>query len=209
MLREKKLCGEVFKVLDYNMRELVFATNNQHKTQEVRNLLLNEYNILNLNDIGCTTDIPETGSTFAENATLKSRYVADHYHLDCFADDSGLEIEALNQEPGIFSARYSGVKDDQENLMLVLKKMEGQTNRKARFRTVISLIRGGENFLFEGIINGLIRAEPAGAQGFGYDPIFEPEGYDQTFAQMSMEQKNQISHRALAMKKLIAFLKER
>lgn len=209
MLPEKKLYGEVFKVLDYNMRALVFATNNQHKTQEVRNLLLNEYSILNLNDIGCTTDIPETGSTFAENATLKSRYVAEHYHMDCFADDSGLEIDALNQEPGIFSARYSGVRDDAENLMLVLKKMEGQTNRKARFRTVISLIRGGENFLFEGVINGLIRAEPTGKQGFGYDPIFEPEGYDQTFAEMSMEQKNQISHRALAMKKLIAFLKER
>ena len=209
MLPEKKPYGEVFKVLDYNMRELVFATNNQHKTQEVRNLLLNEYSVLNLNDIGCTTDIPETGSTFAENAALKSRYVADHYHMDCFADDSGLEIEALNGEPGIFSARYSGIKDDRENLMLVLKKMEGQTNRKARFRTVISLIRGEENFLFEGVINGLIRAEPTGVQGFGYDPVFEPEGYDQTFAEMSMEQKNQISHRALAMKKLIAFLKER
>jgi XTP/dITP diphosphohydrolase len=190
------------------MRELVFATNNQHKTQEVRNLLLNDYKVLNLNDIGCTTDIPETGSTFAENATLKSSYVAEHYHMDCFADDSGLEIEALNQEPGIFSARYSGVKDDQENLKLVLQKMEGQTNRKARFRTVISLMRGGKNFLFEGIINGTIQQTPTGAQGFGYDPIFVPDGYDHSFAEMSMEQKNRISHRALAMKKLISFLKE-
>lgn len=191
------------------MRELVFATNNEHKTQEVRSLLLNEYNILNLHDIGCTIDIPETGSTFAENATLKSRFVSENYHLDCFADDSGLEIEALGQEPGIFSARYSGVRNDRENLLLVLKKMEGQTNRRARFRTVISLVRGSENFLFEGIIQGVIREEPSGAQGFGYDPIFEPEGYARTFAEMSMEQKNQISHRALAMKKLIAFLKER
>lgn len=190
------------------MRELVFATNNQHKTQEVRNLLVNEYKILNLNDIGCTTDIPETGDTFAENATLKSQYVADHYQMDCFADDSGLEIEVLNQEPGIFSARYSGVKDDAENLKLVLRKMEGLSNRKARFRTVISLIKKGEVFLFEGIINGLIREVPAGEKGFGYDPIFEPEGYELTFAEMSMEEKNQISHRALAMKKLIAFLKE-
>jgi len=190
------------------MRELVFATNNQHKTEEVRNLLLNEYKVLNLTDIGCTTDIPETGSTFAENATLKSRYVADHYHMDCFADDSGLEIEALNQEPGIFSARYSGIKNDQENLRLVLHKLEGITNRKARFRTVISLIRSGEVFLFEGIINGTIMETPTGEKGFGYDPIFEPLGYDQTFAEMSMEQKNQISHRALAMKKLITFLKE-
>ncbi|WEK19782.1 MAG: RdgB/HAM1 family non-canonical purine NTP pyrophosphatase [Candidatus Pedobacter colombiensis] len=190
------------------MRELVFATNNQHKTQEVRNLLLNDYKVLNLNDIGCKTDIPETGSTFAENATLKSSYVAEHYQMDCFADDSGLEIEALSQEPGIFSARYSGVKDDQENLKLVLQKMEGQVNRKARFRTVISLMRGGENFLFEGIINGTIRETPTGTLGFGYDPIFVPDGYDHTFAEMSMEQKNQISHRALAMNKLISFLKE-
>lgn len=190
------------------MRELVFATNNQHKTQEVRNLLANKYNILNLNDIGCTTDIPETGSTFAENATLKSRYVAENYQMDCFGDDSGLEIEALNQEPGIFSARYSGVRDDQENLQLVLHKMEGQPNRKARFRTVISLIKGGKVFLFEGIVNGLIRNTPVGDKGFGYDPIFEPAGYEQTFAEMSMEQKNQISHRALAMNKLITFLKE-
>ena len=190
------------------MRELVFATNNQHKTQEVRNMLLNAYQVLNLNDIGCTTDIPETGDTFAENATLKSRYVADHYQLDCFADDSGLEIEALNQEPGIFSARYSGVKDDLQNLNLVLQKMKGQTNRKARFRTVISLIRGTEVFLFEGTINGTIRKTPAGEKGFGYDPIFEPDGYQVTFAEMSMEQKNEISHRALAMKKLITFLKE-
>lgn len=190
------------------MRELVFATNNQHKTQEVRNMLMNEYKVLNLNDIGCDTDIPETGDTFAENATLKSRYVADHYHMDCFADDSGLEIEALNQEPGIFSARYSGVKDDQKNLNLVLQKMEGQANRKARFRTVISLIRNGEVFLFEGVINGKIRTSPSGEKGFGYDPVFEPAGYDITFAEMSMEQKNQISHRALAMNKLITFLKE-
>ena len=191
------------------MRELVFATNNLHKTQEVRNMLMNEYKVLNLNDIGCDTDIPETGDTFAENATLKSRYVADHYHMDCFADDSGLEIEALNQEPGIFSARYSGIKDDQKNLNLVLQKMEGQANRKARFRTVISLIRNGEVFLFEGVINGKIRTSPSGEKGFGYDPVFEPAGYDITFAEMSMEQKNQISHRALAMNKLITFLKER
>ncbi|MEQ7798752.1 RdgB/HAM1 family non-canonical purine NTP pyrophosphatase [Pedobacter sp. ASV1-7] len=190
------------------MKELVFATNNQHKTQEVRNLLMNEYSVLNLNDIGCDTDIPETGDTFAENATLKSRYVADHYQMDCFADDSGLEIEALNQEPGIFSARYSGIKDDRANLNLVLQKMEGQSNRKARFRTVISLIRNGEVFLFEGIINGTIRTSPSGEKGFGYDPVFEPAGYNITFAEMSMEQKNQISHRALAMNKLITFLKE-
>lgn len=188
--------------------ELVFATNNKHKTEEVGNLLRGQYKVLNLSDIGCTVDIPETGSTFAENATLKSQYVLENYQLDCFADDSGLEIEALNQEPGIYSARYSGVKDDAANLNLVLQKMEGQSNRKARFRTVVSLFKNQENYLFEGIINGHIVENPVGTQGFGYDPIFVPEGHDISFAQMSMEQKNEISHRAIAMRKLIAFLKE-
>ena len=188
--------------------ELVFATNNKHKTEEVGNLLRGQYKVLNLPDIGCTVDIPETGSTFAENATLKSQYVLENYQLDCFADDSGLEIEALNQEPGIYSARYSGVKDDAANLNLVLQKMEGQSNRKARFKTVVSLFKDQQNYLFEGIINGHITEKPMGTQGFGYDPIFVPEGYDISFAQMSMEQKNEISHRAIAMRKLIAFLKE-
>lgn len=188
--------------------ELVFATNNKHKTEEVGNLLRGQYKVLNLSDIGCTVDIPETGSTFAENATLKSQYVLENYQLDCFADDSGLEIEALNQEPGIYSARYSGIKDDAANLNLVLQKMQGQSNRKARFRTVVSLFKNQQNYLFEGIINGHIAEKPMGTQGFGYDPIFVPEGYDISFAQMSMEQKNEISHRAIAMRKLIAFLKE-
>lgn len=188
--------------------ELVFATNNKHKTEEVGNLLRGQYKVLNLSDIGCNVDIPETGSTFAENATLKSQYVLENYQLDCFADDSGLEIEALNQEPGIYSARYSGIKDDAANLNLVLQKMEGQTNRKARFRTVVSLFKNQQNYIFEGIINGHIAEKPMGTQGFGYDPIFVPEGDDISFAQMSMEQKNEISHRAIAMRKLIAFLKE-
>jgi len=189
-------------------KELVFATNNKHKTEEVGKLLLNEYKVLNLSDIGCAVDIPETGDTFEENAFLKSSYVVKNYQLDCFADDSGLEIEALNNEPGIYSARYSGQKDDQVNLKLVLQKMEGLSNRKARFKTVISLIQGEKNYFFEGVINGHILENPAGDQGFGYDPIFVPEGYEQSFAQMNMEQKNQISHRAIAMRKLIAFLKE-
>jgi XTP/dITP diphosphohydrolase len=189
-------------------KELVFATNNKHKTEEVGKLLLNEYKVLNLSDIGCTVDIPETGDTFEENAFLKSSYVVKNYQLDCFADDSGLEIEVLNNEPGIYSARYSGQKDDQVNLELVLQKLEGLSNRKARFKTVISLIQGEQNHFFEGVINGYILENPIGDQGFGYDPIFVPEGYEQSFAQMSMEQKNQISHRAIAMRKLIAFLKE-
>jgi len=189
------------------MRELVFATNNQHKTAEVRQLLGEQYKILNLGDIGCTTDIPETGHTFAENAALKTSYVQLHYQMDCFADDSGLEVEALNNEPGIYSARYAGEGGDKANLELVLKKMEGQANRKARFRTVVSLVQNNQNYLFEGVINGTLRAESTGVKGFGYDPIFQPEGYTITFAEMSMQQKNEISHRAQAMNKLIAFLK--
>lgn len=187
--------------------KLVFATNNAHKTTEVRNILAPAYEVLNLAAIGCDVDIPETGNSFAENATLKSTYVVENYHIDCFADDSGLEVEALNNEPGIYSARYSGVKDDEVNLRLLLQKMEGITNRKARFKTVISLMQNGENHLFEGVINGHIRHERAGTNGFGYDPIFEPEGYDITFAEMDLAVKNQISHRALAMQQLIAFLK--
>jgi len=190
------------------MIKLVFATNNVHKTIEVRNILAPAYEVLNLADIGCDVDIPETGDSFAENATLKSTYVVENYHIDCFADDSGLEVEALNNEPGIYSARYSGVKDDEINLKLLLQKMEGVTNRKARFKTVISLMQNGQNHLFEGIINGRIRYERAGTNGFGYDPIFEPEGYDITFAEMDLKVKNQISHRALAMQQLIAFLKQ-
>jgi len=189
------------------IQELVFATNNKHKAEEIQSILGNQFKILTLTDIGCTVDIPETGNSFEENATLKSSYVAEHYRLDCFADDSGLEIEALNNEPGIYSARYSGIKDDQINLELVLQKMEGLTNRKARFKTVISLMKNGKNILFEGVINGTIRQVPAGDHGFGYDPVFEPLGYIVTFAQMSMSEKNRISHRAIAMQKLIAFLK--
>lgn len=188
-------------------KKLVFATNNIHKTEEVADILAPEYQVLNLKDINCSVDIPETGNTFAENATLKSSYVYQHYHLDCFADDSGLEVEALNNEPGIFSARYSGVRDDATNLQLLLTNLEGKSNRKARFKTVISLLKNGENHLFEGVIEGTIRTEPAGDKGFGYDPIFQPDGYNITFAEMEMSEKNKISHRALAIQKLIDFLK--
>lgn len=190
------------------MKQLVFATNNIHKTEEVKKLLFPHYDVLNLIDIGCLVDIPETGSTFAENATLKSSYVTEHFKIDCFADDSGLEVEALNNEPGIFSARYSGMRGDEVNLNFLLEKMEGVTHRKARFKTVISLMKGAENYLFEGIINGGLRTAPIGTSGFGYDPIFQPDGYTQTFAQLSMEKKNEISHRAIAMRKLIEFLKK-
>ncbi|MDO7743396.1 MAG: non-canonical purine NTP diphosphatase [Pedobacter sp.] len=189
-------------------RQLVFATHNQYKTEEVRQLLRDQYEVLNLNDIGCYTDIPETADTFAGNAELKSSFVVDNYQIDCFADDSGLEVESLNNEPGIYSARYAGERGDAANMAFLLEKLQGVANRKAQFRTVISLIRNKEKFLFEGIIRGTIRENPTGTNGFGYDPVFQPDGYTQTFAEMDMEQKNQISHRALAMRKLIAFLKE-
>ena len=190
------------------IRQLVFATNNLNKTKEVSTLLAGQYEVLNLKDIGCTTDIPETADTFAGNAGLKSHFVVENFKLDCFADDSGLEVEALNNEPGIYSARYAGERGDEANLELVLQKMQGQENRKARFITVISLIQNGEEFLFEGVIQGTIRESRTGINGFGYDPIFQPDGYQETFAEMNMEQKNKISHRAIAMRKLIAFLKE-
>jgi len=189
------------------MKKLVFATNNQHKTEEIRLALDGQYEVLNLEDIGCFVDIPETADTFEGNATLKSSYVVEHYNLDCFADDSGLEIEALNNEPGVYSARYSGSRDSLENINLVLDKLKGNSNRKARFKTVISLMQDGKNHLFEGIIEGTIREELSGTKGFGYDPIFQPNGYDITFAEMSMEEKNKISHRAIALSKMIAFLK--
>ena len=189
------------------MKDLVFATNNQYKADEVSKLLDGQYKILTLKEIGCDVDIPETGSTFAENAALKSSYIFENYNLDCFGDDSGLQIDALNDEPGIFSARYSGVRDDQKNLELVLEKMSEVLDRKAKFTTVISLAQAGQNYLFEGIIEGVIVDKPTGDKGFGYDPIFQPNGYDLTFAEMTTAQKNEISHRAIAMKKLIEFLK--
>ncbi|RZK50550.1 MAG: RdgB/HAM1 family non-canonical purine NTP pyrophosphatase [Pedobacter sp.] len=188
--------------------QLVFATNNEHKTTEVSAILSPKYKVINLKDIGCDVDIPETGSTFAENATLKSSYVVSHFKIDCFADDSGLEVDALNNDPGIFSARYSGQRGDEVNLHYLLQKMEGENNRNARFKTVISLIKNGANYLFEGVIFGKLINEPRGKNGFGYDPIFVPDGYDITFAEMDSAEKNRISHRAIAMQKLIAFLQE-
>lgn len=188
------------------MRELVFATNNINKAEEVQSKVKDAFKILNLQEIGCTEDIAETGLTLEENALIKSKHVFNNYHKNCFGDDTGLEIAALNNEPGVFSARYSGERDPIKNMDLVLEKMKGITNRTARFRTVISLILDGEEVLFEGIVNGKIRTEKSGEQGFGYDPIFEPERYAITFAEMSIEEKNAISHRGRAMEKLITYL---
>ena len=192
------------------MQQLVFATNNKHKLEEVAAKLNGKIKLLSLDDIDCHEDIAETGQTFAENASIKSRYVYDKYQLSCFGDDSGLEIDALNNEPGIYSARYAGVHGNhQANIDKVLTKLTGVDNRKARFRTVISLIWDGEEHFFEGTVEGAIRHELSGTDGFGYDPIFEPDGYEITFAEMSMDEKNRISHRGRAMDKLITFLNSR
>ena len=189
---------------------LIFATQNQNKAKEIQLLMPDGINVLTLNDIGCEEDIPETESTLQGNASIKSAYVVEHYQKDCFADDTGLEIDALNGEPGVHSARYAGSNNDSNaNMELVLQKMEEQTNRNARFRTIISLRLNGEEHLFEGIVNGTIRTSKSGIEGFGYDPIFQPDGYDITFSKMSMQEKNSISHRGRAIRKLVDFLQSK
>jgi XTP/dITP diphosphohydrolase len=192
------------------MQQLVFATNNRHKLKEVAAKIKGQLVLLTLDDIGCTDEIEETGLTFKANASIKSHFIWERYGLDCFGDDSGLEIDALNGEPGIYSARYAGMHGNHKaNNDKVLANLQGLTNRKAQFRTVISLMWQGEEYFFEGLVAGTIRQEISGTDGFGYDPIFQPDGYDITFAEMSMDEKNSISHRALAVEKLIAFLNER
>lgn len=189
------------------MQQLVFATNNAHKLEEVAAKIAGKISLLSLNDIGCHDDIAETGATFRENASIKSRFIYDKYHLNCFGDDSGLEIDALNGEPGVYSARYAGEHGNHAaNVDKVLEKLRGITNRAARFRTVISLIWDGVEHFFEGTVEGTIRHERSGTGGFGYDPIFEPAGYNITFAEMSMDEKNSISHRARAVDQMVKFL---
>lgn len=189
-------------------RKLVFATNNKHKLEEIRAILGSKIDILSLDDINCHEDIPETADTLEGNAQIKAQFVYDHYHLDCFADDTGLEVEALNGAPGVFSARYAGGEghDSEANMKKLLSEMQDKTNRKARFRTVIAFIEQGEIRLFEGIVNGCITEEKHGDSGFGYDPIFRPDGFSETFAEMGNEAKNKISHRANAVKKLCEYL---
>ncbi len=188
------------------MKTIVFATNNPHKLQEVQSKVGNEFHIVSLEEIGCTTDIEETGLTLEENASIKSAFIHQHFKVNCFADDTGLEVLALHNEPGVYSARYSGERDFLKNMNLVLEKMEGVNDRSARFRTVISLILNDKEHLFEGIVNGQLRTQPSGEAGFGYDPIFEPEGYAITFAEMDLAEKNKISHRGIAIEKLMVFL---
>jgi len=188
-------------------QRLVFATNNAHKLEEVQDAVGDRFEILSLAEIGCFDDIPETAGTLEGNARLKSGYVYERFGLDCFADDTGLEVEWLNGRPGVQSARFAGQgHNHEENIRKLLAEMEGATNRKGRFRTVISLIIRGEEFLFEGIVNGSILKEKHGDKGFGYDPVFQPEGFNVSFAQMRLEDKNKISHRGLAVKKLTSFL---
>ena len=189
-------------------RKLVFATNNAHKLEEVAAILGNQIELLSLNDIGCHTDIPETAETLEGNALLKSSFIFKNYGLDCFADDTGLEVEALDGAPGVYSARYAGGEghDAQANMLKLLHELEGKENRKAQFRTAISLILDGKEYLFEGVIKGEIIREKRGDSGFGYDPVFKPEGYERTFAELGNDIKNKISHHALAVQKLCEFL---
>jgi XTP/dITP diphosphohydrolase len=181
--------------------KLVFATNNQHKLSEIRAILGEECPVLSLDEIGCHADIPETANTLEGNALQKARWIYEHCHCNCFADDTGLEVDALGGEPGVMSARYAAVNgkgdghDASANSALLLERLRNITNRKARFRTVIALIIDGKETLVEGIVNGQIATEPKGTDGFGYDPLFIPDGYNQTFAEMTPEQKNSISHR--------------
>jgi len=182
---------------------LVFATNNEHKLTEVKEIVGGDFRILSLKEIGCFDDIPETADTLEGNALLKARYVKQKYGYDCFADDTGLEIKALHNAPGVYSARYAGeAKDPKANMRKVLDELQNQTDRSARFRTVIALITGEEEYLLEGSIEGTIICEARGKAGFGYDPIFVPQGYPETFAEMNADVKNSISHRAEAIKKL-------
>lgn len=191
------------------MNKLLFSTNNEHKLEEVRAILDGFYQILSLKDIGDDTDIPETGSTLEENALIKAEYLYNTYGYNCFADDTGLEVEVLDNAPGVYSARYAGEhKSSADNVVKLLKEMEGLDNRTARFRTVIALIIDGKKYQFEGKIEGKIIDAPRGTSGFGYDPIFQADGYDKTFAELTLGEKNKISHRALAVMQLADFLRK-
>jgi XTP/dITP diphosphohydrolase len=187
--------------------KIVFATNNANKILEIQSMLPESIEIISLESIGCHEEIPETADTIEENAIMKANYVTEKYGYDCFADDTGLEVDALNGEPGVFSARYAGEqRSAEENMTLLLSNLKDKSNRKAQFKTVITLNLKGKQYLFTGIARGEITLERAGNQGFGYDPIFRPENYQETFAQLPLETKNKISHRGKATVELISFL---
>lgn len=190
--------------------KICFATNNKKKIEEVKASLGPAFELVSLQEIGCFEELPETGDTLDHNAFQKARYVKTHFGMDCFADDTGLEVEALAGAPGVYSGRFAGEpRSDERNIDLLLEKMEGKTNRKARFRTVIALILEGKEHQFEGVAEGEILNERVGEKGFGYDPVFRPTGFERTFAELSMEEKNEISHRGKAVKALIEFLNHR
>ncbi|GAB3827795.1 non-canonical purine NTP diphosphatase [Pontibacter rugosus] len=190
------------------MKKLCFATNNKHKIAEVSQMLEGQYDLLSLQDIGCHTELPEEQDTLEGNSHQKATYVWEHFGVSCFADDTGLEVEALDGAPGVYSARYAGPqRSDSENINKLLQSLQSQENRKARFRTSITLILDGKEHQFEGIVTGRIAASWQGDKGFGYDPVFIPDGHDHTFAQMSAEEKNAISHRGRAVQQLVRFLK--
>ncbi|MDE7458378.1 MAG: non-canonical purine NTP diphosphatase [Muribaculaceae bacterium] len=188
------------------LKKIVFATNNSHKLEELRRLTKGKIEILSLSDINCHDDIPETADTLEGNALIKTRWVKERYGYDCFADDTGLEVDALDGAPGVLSARYAGeCHDSQANMRLLLSNLGDNTNRKARFRTVIALIEGKEERLMDGVVEGEITQSPSGENGFGYDPIFKPMGFNVTFAEMGADEKNQISHRGRAVAKLLEY----
>ncbi|RZM23792.1 MAG: RdgB/HAM1 family non-canonical purine NTP pyrophosphatase [Pedobacter sp.] len=188
--------------------ELCFATNNEHKLAEVAARLGDAFTLKTLRDIGCTDELPETSGTIPGNSRQKADYVWTHFGVSCFADDSGLEVDALHGEPGVDSAYYSGSRNHEQNILKLLSNLANERNRKARFITVFTLVLHGVEHQFEGIVNGQIVEEPRGAGGFGYDPVFLPDGHDRTFAEMTMDEKGLISHRAQALAKMIAYLKE-
>ena len=189
------------------MKKIVFATNNKHKLDEIRKITTGRIEILSLSDINCNEEIEETGTTLEENALIKARYIKNKYGYDCFGDDTGLEVVALNGEPGVYSSRYAGEQcNPQDNMNKLISALQGADSRNAQFRTVIAAILNDKEHLFEGVVKGEIITEKRGSNGFGYDPVFMPSGYNQTFGELSDEVKNGISHRAVAMEKFIAFL---
>lgn len=189
--------------------KLCFATNNKNKLAEIQKILGNQFEIVSLQEIGCEEELAETQDTLEGNSLQKAQYIWDNYQINCFADDTGLEVEALNGAPGVYSARYAGTGKAEDNMNLLLKNLGTENNRNAQFRTVITLIENGEIKQFEGAVSGTIRTEKSGAEGFGYDPIFEPKNYSITFAEMDMLTKNQISHRGKAVQKLVNYLKNK
>ncbi|MBN2614379.1 MAG: non-canonical purine NTP diphosphatase [Bacteroidales bacterium] len=191
------------------MHKIIFATHNAHKLLELKNILSGLYEVVSLDEMGIKEDIPETGETLFENASIKSRYVKEKLQMDCFADDTGLEVDALNGAPGVYSARYAGeTATYEQNVEKLLLELGDTNHRSARFKTVISLLLEGKEYFFEGTVEGKIIFERRGSDGFGYDPVFMPDGYNETFSEMTMELKNSISHRGRAVQKLVAFLKE-